>query len=233
LNLDAELRRNTPVQVEAAKQQYEQAQASRPPSDPPFFPRAARAPSSPDVREMGEAATKLTESVDKVCEALVMVFGQIRDVSDEGHGQTLMLRNVLRWIMFTGIVQAVVCCVMVYIAFNSVETAKVMKQTHAGQAQVTKDLGFLTDKVSRVSKQTDATGEILAEVKKAADESATVELVPDPKKPGSAVVRIVPPKNPAGPEVSPKTPPTPASSAVEIPIKVEEARTPKPDASRR
>ena len=235
LQLEDEMRRNTPKQVESAKERYVEVQASCPasPVPPPMDSGAF------EVKEMNDAATKLTVSVDKVCEALVMVFGKISDVSDEAHGQTLVLRSLMKLMVVVAIIQGVVCAVMIFLAFNTVTTAKAVETTHRHQEQATKDLAALATRVEDIAKNTKETSVAVAEVKKDADEKPTVELVPDPKKPGGAVVRIVSPKHPpketSEPSKSPPKPPPPkpAATSVEIPIKVDEARTPVPDAEPR
>jgi hypothetical protein len=229
LNLEAEMSRSTPTEVAQAHNRYEEEKMS---SEPP--PDQPRMQSSPDVREMGDAARQLGESVDKVCEALVMVFGKISQVSDESHGQTLVLRSLMKLMVVVAIIQGVVAAVMIFLAFNTITTAKAVEVTHRHQEQATKDLAALTTRVEDIAKTSKETSVAVAEVKKEADEKPTVELAPDPKKPGGAVVRIVPPKTvPPKSDSSaapPKKPAPPKSTGIEIPIKVEEARPPVQDA---
>jgi hypothetical protein len=215
MQLDEELRRNTPTEVEAAKQRFVEAQSPKSSSDPPLSPSG-----SFEIKEMSTAAIKLTESVDKVCEALVMVFGKISEVSDIAHGQTLALRNVLRWIIFVGVIQAVVCCVMVFVATTSWKTNEAVDRTSMSQTEAVWGLEVLMGRVDSLARSSEETNKAVAEVKKTADETATVQLVADPRSPGGAVVRIVPPKEP-DPEVAP---PKSSAEPVEIPIKVDEAR---------
>lgn len=226
LQLDEELRRNTPNEVEIAKKRFVKAQASVPPSDPPS-PRSELSGAF-EVKEVSTAAIKLTESVDKVCEALVIVFGKISEVSDIAHGQTLVLRSLLRWIIVVGVLQAVVCAVMIFVASTSWRTSTAIDQTSASQAEAVRGLGFLMDRVDRLAKSAEETKKTVAEVKKTADETATVQLVADPRSPGGAMVRIVPPKEPSKdipPPPKASAPPT-VDSPVDIPIKVDEARSP-------
>lgn len=222
LQLDEELRRNSPTEVEAAKQRFVEAQASSPPSPlPPRMPTRTGSGSF-EVKEMSDAAIKLTESVDKVCEALVLVFAKISEVSDIAHGQTLVLRSLLRWIIVVGVLQAVVCAVMVFVASTSWRTSTAIDQTSASQTEAVRGLEQLTQRVEETNKT-------VAEVKKTADETATVQLVADPRSPGGAMVRIVPPKDP-DPKVAP---PKSSDEPVEIPIKVDEARSPARGEARR
>lgn len=224
LQLEDEMRSITPKEVEVAKERYADAQTT----PPPPFPIDS---GTCEVKEMSEAAVKLTDSVDKVCEALVMVFGKISAVSDEAHGQTLVLRFLMRLMVVVAVIQGVVCCVMIFLAFNTVETAQAVGVTHRHQEQATKDLAALATRVEDIAKTSKETSAVVSEVKKEADEKPTVELAADPKKPGGAVVRIVPPKSPRFQKLSPPDPPE--STGVEIPIKVDEARTPVQDAEPR
>jgi hypothetical protein len=219
LQLDEELRRNTPNEVETAKKRFVKAQSSVPSELSGAF----------EVKEVSTAAVKLTESVDKVCEALVIVFGKISEVSDIAHGQTMVLRSLLRWIIVVGVLQAVVCAVMFFVASTSWRTSTAIDQTTASQAEAVRGLGLLMDRVDRLAKSAEETKKTVAEVKKTADETATVQLVADPHSPGGAMVRIVPPKEPPKDEGAPPAPPkapTTVDSPVDIPIKVDEARSP-------
>ena len=225
LNLEAEMRRNTPTEVQAAKDRYEQEQSTSTP--PPPEEKDPRSSTNPDIQEMSGAATKLTESVDKVCEALVMVFGKISQVSDESHGQTLVLRSLMRLMTLVAVIQAVVAAVMIFLAFYTVQSTKAVEETRRSQSEATKELSALTLRVDKLAKKAEDTKKSVDEVKESADTKPTVELAPDPKKPCDVVVRIVPPKKTSSP---PATPPN--SDAVEIPVKVDGART-RPDAGSR
>ena len=235
LQLDEALRRNTPTQVEAAKAAFESAQTSTPPpsSRSPLPPPPSA--SSSEIKEMGEAATKLGESVDKVCEALVMVFGKISNVSDEAHGQTLMLRSLTRLMVVVAIIQGVVCVVMILLACLTWTTSQRIDQTHVSQTAAVRGLTELTNRVDWVAKSAEETKRAVVAVKKTADETATVQLVADPDKPGGAVVRIVPPRTPvpassASSEATKAPPASPREKPVEIPVQVDGARTGKQDA---
>jgi len=219
LELEKHLLANTPVEVEAAQVAFDGARSS----PPPLIPRSP-ALSSPD-QERGDASRALGESVDKVCEALVMVFGKISQVSDQSHGQTLVLRSLMRWLIGVAAIQVLVCVIMIVLAFMSYKTGQIIEQTSAEQADVVQKLTELTQRVERVAKASEDTKRTVAAVKKTADETATVQIVADPEKPGGAMVRIVPPKD--APAPPPKTSPDAAAFPVEIPVKVDEARTPR------
>jgi len=211
LELEKQLRKNTPVEVEAAKARYEQEKSS----DPPPPPRT-KLDSMSEAQEMAEAASRLGEAVDRICEALVLVFGKISAVSDTSHGQALALRSMLKWVLRVALIQIVVCVAMVYLAIMGWQTSQSAMQTHASQLQAVKtieDLTLRTDKLLRASEETK---QKVDEVRKSADEMSTVQLTMDPYQPGGAIVRIVPPRGEGSATVE--------DTSVEIPIKMDSAR---------
>ena len=215
LRLEEKLRENDPNALVLAKDRYEKAKES---SDPP--PPREPLPSSSEVTD---AAKTLAESVDKVCEALILVFDKISRVSDEAHGGTVIMQRVLRWMVWIGILQAVICIVTGYMVWHTVETAATIKQTNRSQAEAVVRMAELTSKVTKLSAATEETKKTVNEVKEAADEKPTVELAPDPSKPGDVVVRIVPPKK----TDSDNSPSVEGATSVEIPVTVRGVRTPR------
>lgn len=61
----------------------------------------------PKSGEVEYASVKLTESVDRICDALVMVFGKISKVSDAAKQQSLILESISRWLVGVAVVQVV------------------------------------------------------------------------------------------------------------------------------
>ena len=215
LDLDDHLKSNTPQQREKAQVRFEEAQLASPTPPPP--PRTPQI-SSPDIQEMAAAADKLGVAVDRICEAMILVFGKISEVSDEAHGQTLALRSGMKWLVRVGVIQAVVCVLMILIMLMSYSAAVSARKTHVSQLEAVQEMVELTVRVDKLLKASEETKRKVEEVRRTADESPTIQLAVDPKEPGGAIVRIVPPKDaPATKASSPEAP-------VEIPIKMDSAR---------
>lgn len=204
LNLEAALRQSTTRELELAKERFGEERDVSPSVIPEDF--------GPVVQEVEEATVRLTESVDKICEALVLVFGKISSVSDESHGQTLALRSLIRWVIGVATVQAVVCLFMIFVMIQTSGTVRTLEDVVVRIAGLTES-----------AKNTERT---VAKVKEATVEKSTVELAPDPSRPGVAIVRIVPPKRDVSEPVPSDSRLSPTSApSVEIPLKVEEARS--------
>jgi len=187
-----------------------------------------RPPSYPvPKKEVSEAARKssaaikaagdmLVAAVDQLSEGMLAVLEELGTVANDVRSTTEQLRRIARAQQFLMLVQLPVLVLVVLLIWRIERTSS--------QADVTvRRLDALTRQLSELRKESEATKKVVDDTKKAADEKTTVELVPDPDRPGAAVVRIVPPKvktEPALPPLKPK----PSVPPVDIPVKLNEAR---------
>lgn len=154
--------------------------------------------------EVKAASVALTTSVDQICEGLVMVFAEMK-------GSTTTLAAVTRVLMLLMLGQMLAFGFMGYMVWRLESVVDQAAVTRAEQART-------TDEIIKLKKSAEATKRSVDEVKSAAEDQPKLEIVPDGKTPGSAVVRIVaPPK-------SSDAHPTSSSPSVEIPLKLDEAR---------
>jgi len=208
LMLNQTLRHEDVDKKRSARKAYEQARQT-PSVDselpPPRAPMATD-PQGTAAREVRAATVALTTSVDQICEALVLVFGEMKAASTT-------LAAVTRVLMLLMVGQMLVFGFMGYMVWRLEAVVQEAEQTRAQQERASVEIAKL--KIS-----SDATRRTVDEVKEKAAETPTVEIVADENKPGSAVVRIVPPSRSAHPN--------PSSSSLEIPLKLEDARPAEP-----
>lgn len=232
LMLNRTLRKQDVDKRKSARMAYEQArQTSEPPSDselpPPgkgpspshdelVPPRPAMGSagdsgtglaSAAATAEVRAATVALTTSVDQICEALVLVFGEMRAASTT-------LSAVTRVLVLLMVGQLLVFGFMGYMVWRLESVVDEAERTRAEQVRLMAEL-------AKVRVSADETKKTVDEVKEKTEEAPTVEIVADENRPGSAVVRIVP--------AAPKTAnaPDPSASAagpLEIPLKLDEAR---------
>jgi hypothetical protein len=187
--------------------------------------------SVPDLREIGDATSSLRASVDTVCEAIMFVFAKITEVTETANRSIQEQRTIVNGIKWIGAIQLVMV-MFIGLATWRVERSVVSTQhIQRQQVEATKDIKRLAKELNDLKSQTIETRKSVDEVKKKAEEAPRVEIVPDSKKPGSAVVRIVPSISSADPDESAPPAPTESAVSVEIPIRNEArpAKSPRQD----
>lgn len=195
---------------------------------------------APTAKEVGDATIALTASVDEICQALVLVFDKIEDLLKEVKTASSALAAVSRVLLMLLVAQVVVFGLMGFLVYRIESVVRSAEQNRVEQAQTSAELRKLVVGFVRLQQSAEATRRTVDEVAIKADESPKVEIVADVNKPGSAVVRIVPPLPKGGsyaPSKGPDQPPQgPASGGgppppLEIPIQLDKARPAPPDAS--
>ena len=223
LMLNRALRREDDSKRESAREAFEQARkASEPPdlgSEMPPPARLpddlgpARGPMSTDsaVTEVKAASVALTTSVDQISEAMILVFGEMRSTS-------ATLSAVTRVLVLLMVGQMLVFGFMGYMVWRLESVVDEAEITRAEQVVVLSEL----QKIKISANETQRT---VAEVREKTEEASKVEIVPDNKKPGSAVVRIVPASKST--ETAPEgvsKPGDAGSTSVEIPLDLKGVR---------
>jgi hypothetical protein len=215
LMLNDTLRRESGKTRRSAHQAFEKArqvsdpppiESEAPPSRAELAPPRAPMPTDPAAAgaEVKAATVALTTSVDQICEALVLVFGEMK-------GSTTTLAAVTRVLMLLMLGQMVAFGFMGYMVWRLESVVDQAESTRLEQARTTVE-------IAKLNKSSEATKRSVDEVKSAAKDAPKVEIVADENTPGSAVVRIVPPSKSTEPH------PSASSPSVVIPLKLDEAR---------
>lgn len=217
LMLNRTLRREDEDKRRSARQAFEEARQSSEPTAadsvdlPPPRPPMTTDPEIPAAKEVKQATIALTASVDQICEGLVLVFGEMKTV-------TTTLAAITRVLLLLMIGQMIAFGFMGYMVWRLESVVVQADQTRKEQAQTTAE-------IANLKRSSEATKRTVDEVKSKADEAPKVEIIADQNKPGTAVVRILPPTKSSDPDPAPPVP------SVDIPLNLDGAR-PSPRAPR-
>lgn len=176
--------------------------------------------------EARDASVSLLSSVDQICQALVLVFDRIEAASSA-------LSAVSRVLTILLLAQVCVFGVMGYTVWRLESVVATAEQNHAEQAKASREIEGLVTALGTLQRSTEATKRSVDEVATKTDEAPKLEIVADTERPGSAVVRISP-GSPKAPPPLPNGPPAASSQqppSVEIPLRLDKARSAPPDAS--
>lgn len=220
LMLGQTLRKEDKSKRQSARKAFERARQSCEPSagdsDPPFVaphppivPRGPLAtdPEIPAAKEVKAATIALTESVDQICEGLVLVFGEMKLV-------TSTLAAITRVLLLLMIGQLIAFGFMGYMVWRLEAVVVQAEQTRKEQAHTASE-------IVNLKRSSEATKRSVEQVRVKAEEAPKVEIIADENK-GTAVVRILPPATKGG-----ELDATPAVS-VDIPLDLDAARTTRP-----
>jgi len=185
-------------------------------SDPP--------PSSGDdkignvAEEVSEATVRLSDSVDQIVGVLLLVLGKIGNLTTALRLTVKSARTASAVSVFNTLLIVAVGAFMIYrIESTNDRVSETERTVESSAVKVDETIA----KANAVLVAVERTDRKVEAVKQSAEEKPTVEIVPDTAKTGGAVVRIIPPKK--RPSVEDKHAPT-ASSAVEIPLRLQGAR---------
>lgn len=199
LDLERTLRSARPEEHTKAQLAYGEAVRPYPPrgrpAPPPPPPIRRQLPSVPEAASEIEGASKhLRESVDKICEALVLVFGKMEDVGSMVEGQARALRRITRWLAVVVVFQLIVCVATAFLAYQLSESVADAAVIRGSQKRVVMDLEVLTKRLSGLERSTKETQETVQAVKTKSDKAPTVAIISDRRRGtrGGAVVKVSP-----------------------------------------
>lgn len=165
------------------------------------------------AKEVDDASTTLTESVDQIVGVLLLVLGKQTKIVTAQEKTLRASRVSLIWIRVATVVSAFAFVALGVLLYRVDQTARSLNETQRGLTSTVEALNKTIEALERTDEKVEA-------VKKQTEEAPRVEIVPDEEDPesGSAVVRITPPKKQ-------DQKPTPEPSAtVEIPIDLKGAK---------
>lgn len=173
--------------------------------------------------EVGDATVSLTDSVDSITEAMLLILGNIQAVSktqvENGNHQL----QTSKWVRASGAILLLCLPLLGAATYLLWRTSSELKQANERISLSEQHLADATDQLSKLQSDVTSTKEQVKQVKDAASDAPKVEVVQDKRNPEKGVIRFVPQSGTSKPTagVSPAPP-------VEIPIDLGKAQVKDP-----